>query len=53
MRPGGILTSVFSPMFGTKTGSSMALLYVITSVNNVFFNTTRFAGRSLQDVEDI
>jgi MFS transporter, DHA3 family, macrolide efflux protein len=53
MKPGGILASVFSPIFGTGTGSGMALLYVITSILIVFVGISGFAWRSLRDVEDI
>lgn len=51
MKPGGFLTSVFSPIFGTGAGSGMALLYLITSFFIVLVGLGGYIFPTLRNVE--
>jgi len=53
MQPGGVLASIFGPIFGTRTGSGIALLYVITAICIVLIGISGYAFPTLQNVEDI
>ncbi|MGM3307003.1 MFS transporter [Anabaena sp. WFMT] len=53
MKPGGLLSSTLSPVFGTETGSGMALLYVITSICVVSVGISGYFFPKLRNVEDI
>ncbi|MEA5552705.1 MFS transporter [Anabaena cylindrica UHCC 0172] len=53
MKPGGLLSSTLSPIFGTETGSGMALLYVITSLCVVSVGIGGYFFPKLRNVEDI
>lgn len=53
MKPGGLLAPILSPVFGTRTGSGIAVLYVITSVCIVLVGIGGYAFRTLRNVEDI
>lgn len=50
---GGLLASILGPVFGTGTGSGIALLYVITSICIVLIGISGYAFRTLRNVEDI
>ncbi|WP_366933307.1 hypothetical protein [Nostoc sp. NMS7] len=51
MKPGGFLTSVFSPIFGTGAGSGMALLYLITSFFIMLVGLGGYIFPTLRNVE--
>lgn len=53
MKPGGLLASILGPIFGNRTGSGIALLYVITSICIVLIGISGYAFRTLRNVEDI
>lgn len=53
MKPGGFLAPILGPVFGTGTGSGIALLYVITAICIVLIGMGGYAFRSLRNVEDI
>lgn len=53
MQPGGVLASILGPIFGTRTGSGIALLYVITAIWIVLIGISGYAFRTLRNVEDI
>lgn len=53
MQARGLLASIFSPIFGTQTGSGIAFLYVITSICIVLVGISGYAFRTLRNVEDI
>lgn len=53
MQPGGVLASILGPIFGTRTGSGIALLYVLTAIWIVLIGISGYAFRTLRNVEDI
>lgn len=53
MQPKGLLAEVFSPIFGTGTGSGIAVLYVITSCLIVLVGASGYTWRTLRNVEEI
>lgn len=53
MKSGGVLAPIFGSVFGTNTGSGIALLYVITAICIVLIGIVGYAFRTLRNVEDI
>jgi MFS transporter, DHA3 family, macrolide efflux protein len=53
MQPGGWLALIFSPIFGSRTGSGIALFYVATSLMIVLVGISGYAFPKLRNVEDI
>lgn len=53
MQTRGLLADIFSPVFGTQTGSGIALLYVFTSICIVLVGIGGYAFRTLRNVEDV
>jgi MFS family permease len=51
MKPDGVLATVFGPIFGTGSGSGIALLYVITAIWMLLVGIGGYAFRTLRDVE--
>ncbi|MGB3534597.1 MAG: MFS transporter [Microcoleaceae cyanobacterium] len=52
MQPGGVLSPLFSPLFGTEKGAGIALLYVISSVGLLVIGYWGFQLKSLKTVEN-
>lgn len=53
MQARGLLASIFSPIFGTGTGSGIALLYVISSICIVLVGIGGYAFRTLRNLEEL
>ncbi|NEO33282.1 MAG: MFS transporter [Symploca sp. SIO3C6] len=52
MKSQGLLASIFGPIFGTGTGSGIALLYVITAICIVLIGVSGYAFPTLRNVEE-
>lgn len=53
MQAGGVLAPLFSPLFGTGSGSGIALLYVITAIWMLLVGMGGYAFRTLREVETL
>jgi len=53
MQSGGVLASILGPIFGTQTGSGIALLYVLTAIWIVLIGISGYAFPTLRNAEDI
>ncbi|MDY7023555.1 MAG: MFS transporter [Cyanobacteriota bacterium] len=52
MQPGGVLSPIFSPLFGTEKGAGIALLYTISSVGLLLVGFWGFQFKRLKTVEN-
>ncbi|MEL6130387.1 MAG: MFS transporter [Cyanobacteria bacterium J06626_23] len=53
MQPGGWLTPLFSPLFGTGTGSGIALIYSATALMMAIVGLGGYGFRRLREVESL